>query len=123
MDVGESIKRLRLENLLTQEQFGRIAGVSGMAVSQWECGRAVPRMGAIQRISDHFGIPKSAIMGDAIEYQYFTLSDDESREVFTDDERLLLELYRSLDETKRQIALYALRGMATGYFGDEKEDA
>ena len=113
MDVGESIRKLRLENLLTQEQFGRIAGVSAMAVSQWECGRAVPRMGAIQRLSDHFGVPKSTIMGDVVEYETFTLRDDESREIFTPDERELLELYRSLDRNGREMALCALRGMAS----------
>ena len=64
MDVRFGIRKLRETHDLTQEQFGAIAGVSSMAVSQWENGRAVPRMGAIQRLSDHFGVPKSEIMGD-----------------------------------------------------------
>ena len=59
MDIGSSIKELREKNGLTQEQLGHIASVSAMAVSQWENGRAVPRMGAIQKIADYFGIPKS----------------------------------------------------------------
>lgn len=33
-----------------------------MAVSQWENGRAVPRMGAVQRIADHFGVSKGAVI-------------------------------------------------------------
>lgn len=64
MDVAASIKKLREEHDLTQEQLGEIAGVSSMAVSQWENGRAVPRMGSIQRMADYFGVPKSVIMGD-----------------------------------------------------------
>lgn len=67
MDVGASIKKLRESHDMTQEQLGVVAGVSSMAVSQWENGRAVPRMGSIQRMSDYFGIPKSTIMGDAAE--------------------------------------------------------
>lgn len=62
MDIGENIRRIRIERGLTQEEFGEIAGVSSMAVSQWENGRAVPRMGAVQRIADHFGISKSAVI-------------------------------------------------------------
>ena len=62
MDIGENIRRIRIEHGLTQEEFGEIAGVSSMAVSQWENGRAVPRMGAVQRIADHFGISKSAVI-------------------------------------------------------------
>jgi len=64
MDVAASIKKLREEHDLTQEQLGEIAGVSSMAVSQWENGRAVPRMGSIQRMADYFGVPKSVVMGD-----------------------------------------------------------
>ena len=66
MRVAESIRKLREANSLTQEQLGEIAGVSSMAVSQWENGRAVPRMGSIQRMADYFNVPKSAIMGDAV---------------------------------------------------------
>ncbi|MBC2888573.1 LexA family protein [Gordonibacter massiliensis (ex Traore et al. 2017)] len=62
MGLGENIKSLRAERGLTQEELGRIAGVSPMAVSQWENGRAVPRMGAVQRMADHFGISKSSII-------------------------------------------------------------
>lgn len=62
MTVGENIKRLREEHGMTQESFGKIADVSSMAVSQWENDRAVPRMGAIQRLSDYFEIPKSQII-------------------------------------------------------------
>ena len=52
MELGSNIKRLRVEHCLTQGELGKIAGVSPMAVSQWENGRAVPRMGAIQRMAD-----------------------------------------------------------------------
>lgn len=62
MTVGDNIRRIRVLNNLTQEEFGKIADVSAMAVSQWENNRAVPRMGAVQRISDHFGISKSSII-------------------------------------------------------------
>ena len=64
MNVATSIRKLREDHDMTQEQLGEVAGVSSMAVSQWENGRAVPRMGSIQRMADFFGVPKSIIMGD-----------------------------------------------------------
>lgn len=64
MTIGFNIKKIREANNLTQEEFGKIAGVSSMAVSQWENERAVPRMGAVQMISDYFGIPKGRIIDD-----------------------------------------------------------
>lgn len=62
MSIADNIRKLRTDHELTQEEFGKVAGVSSMAVSQWENGRAVPRMGAIQRISDHFHISKGELI-------------------------------------------------------------
>lgn len=62
MSIASNIKRIRDEYDLTQDELGQIAGVSSMAVSQWENGRAVPRMGAVQRIADHFGISKGQVI-------------------------------------------------------------
>ena len=68
MTIGENIRRIRLKAGLTQEEFGKIAGVSGMAVSQWENGRAVPRMGAVERIASSLRIPKASIIDESVAY-------------------------------------------------------
>ena len=64
MSIAANIKNLRERFGLTQEQLGEIAGATDKAVSTWEKGKAVPRMGAIQRMADHFGISKSDIIED-----------------------------------------------------------
>lgn len=64
MSIAENIKALREQHGLTQQQLGEIAGVSDKAVSTWETGANVPRMGAIQRMADHFGLSKSDIIED-----------------------------------------------------------
>lgn len=64
MSIGSNIRRIRNAHGLTQDEFGKIADVSAMAVSQWENNRAVPRMGAVQAIADHFGINKGEIIDD-----------------------------------------------------------
>lgn len=66
MGIGDNIRRIRREHDMTQEEFGEVAGVSSMAVSQWENGRAVPRMGAVQRIADHFGVSKGDIIDEDV---------------------------------------------------------
>ena len=66
MTIGKNIRRIRSKAGLTQEEFGKIAGVSGMAVSQWENGRAVPRMGAVERIANALRIPKASIIDEAV---------------------------------------------------------
>ena len=66
MSIGDNIKRLREEHNLTQEDIGKIAGVSYQAVSSWERGEREPRMGAIERLATHFGIRKSDIIEDPV---------------------------------------------------------
>lgn len=62
MTIAKNIKRLREIHGLSQRDLALIANVSDKAVSTWENGTKLPRMGAIQRIADHFGIFKSDII-------------------------------------------------------------
>ena len=64
MGIRENIIELRKMYDITQEELAKIADVSRGAVSQWEGGFSEPRMGAIQKIADHFGLYKSNIIED-----------------------------------------------------------
>ena len=64
MPIGENIKRLRIMHCLSQKELARIAGVSDKAVSTWENGTKEPRMGAVQKIADYFGLKKSNLIED-----------------------------------------------------------
>lgn len=62
MSIASNIKTLRNIYKLSQKELAIIAGVTDKAVSSWEVGAKEPRMGNIQKIADHFGLPKSAII-------------------------------------------------------------
>lgn len=64
MELSEKIRNLRKEYGLTQTQLGEIAGVSDKAVSTWENGTKIPRMGCIAKICNHFNIKPSALLDD-----------------------------------------------------------
>ena len=64
MSIAQNIKMLRGAYNLSQKDIGSIAGVSDKAVSTWESGIKEPRMGALQKLADHFGILKSNIIED-----------------------------------------------------------
>ena len=75
MGISENIKLLREQYGLSQKELGQIAGVSDKAVSTWEQGIKEPRMGAIQKIADHFGIQNSNIIEDnGLQSQSVTLT-------------------------------------------------
>lgn len=65
MGIKENIKRIREIYGLTQQDLADIAGVTNKAVSSWESGLAEPRMGAIERIANRFGLQKSNIIEDS----------------------------------------------------------
>ena len=65
MSIGQNIKRLRESHGMNQAELAEIAGVTDKAVSTWENDLKIPRMGAIQRIADYFGLLKSDIIEDS----------------------------------------------------------
>lgn len=65
MSIGQNIRRLRESKGMNQAELAEIAGVTDKAVSTWENDLKIPRMGAIQRIADYFGLRKSDIIEDS----------------------------------------------------------
>lgn len=106
MSIADNIKRLRESHGLNQAEFGAIAGVSDKAVSTWEKGIKAPRMGAIQKISDYFGIPKSEIVDDeptSIKMDDFTYALQNEAKTLTDmDKQILLSMAKQLNEARQK---------------------
>lgn len=95
MGISENIKLLREQYGLSQKELGQIAGVSDKAVSTWEQGIKEPRMGAIQKIADHFGIQKSNIIEDnGLQSQSVPLTPQEETHI---------KKYRQLSDVRRYV--------------------
>ncbi len=60
--VSENVQKLINEYNLTHAKLAKIADVSVSTVGKWVLKKATPRMGAVQKISDHFNIPKAYIL-------------------------------------------------------------
>lgn len=104
MGISENIKLLREQYGLSQKELGQIAGVSDKAVSTWEQGIKEPRMGAIQKIADHFGIQKSNIIEDnGLQSQSVPLTPRDERQIAADLEKMLADL-----DSKNSMAAMAL---------------
>ena len=106
MSISKNIKLLREKYRLSQKDLAAIAGVSDKAVSTWERGLKEPRMGAIQKIADHFGIKKSNLIEDG-GIQSITLASKSSIE-FTQDEVEIIKKYRRLTPEGKKTVLTIL---------------
>lgn len=116
MGVKENIIRLRKLTGVTQEELGKIAGVSRSAVSLWEIGDSEPRMGSVQSMADYFHIRKANIIEDggmdnmsisASGVLYETRNDG----VLTDEEREMVEIMRSLDDYEHMVLMKVARSL------------
>ncbi|MDE6833017.1 MAG: helix-turn-helix domain-containing protein [Ruminococcus sp.] len=56
MNIGKSIKQIRTENNMSQEDFAEIFFVTRQTVSNWENGKSYPDLNTIVKISDIFGV-------------------------------------------------------------------
>lgn len=92
MGIKENIKLLREKYNLSQKDLALIAGVSDKAVSTWESGAKEPRMGAIQKIADHFGLKKSNIIEDDGLAPDIPLTPRDERQIAADLEKMLADL-------------------------------
>lgn len=60
--TGATIKRLRLEKGLTQEQLATIAQLSQPTLSQYESGRVTPSLQAAKRIARALGVSLDSLI-------------------------------------------------------------
>ena len=105
--IGENIRRLREDAGLSMNQLAQMIGKSRSSISQYEQGKVIPRMGAIEDMARVLGVDKMEILDDRIEYYAMTMKPTEADE--------LLRLYRSMtDEGRQQLMIYA-RGLAATY--------
>lgn len=60
--LASNLQKLMDRESITQKDIAVIAGVSQQSVSNWLAGKLMPRMGAIEKIAECFGIAKSDLL-------------------------------------------------------------
>ena len=67
MSIGTTIKRLRREKDITQEQLAEYLGITSRAISQWECDRTAPDISLLPALCHVFGVSSDLLLGIDIE--------------------------------------------------------
>ena len=129
MSIGTTIKKLRRDRNITQEQLAELLGVSTNAVSQWECDKTAPDISHLPVLANIFEVSADILLEIDIakskkqsEIKEFTSKYAELHSQGKTEERL--NLCRSMqkkypnDETVRY---YLMRVLQNGYI-DESFD-
>ncbi len=63
MSIGSTIKRLRREKEITQEQLAEYLGITSRAISQWECDRTAPDISQLPALCHIFDVSSDVLLG------------------------------------------------------------
>lgn len=67
MSIGSTIKRLRREKDITQEQLAEYLGITSRAISQWECDKTAPDISLLPALCHVFDVTADVLLGIDIE--------------------------------------------------------
>lgn len=98
------ISEARKARGFTQEQLALEVGTTQQTIQRWESGQTDPKASDVARISNALGITVSFIMG---------VDNEQESAPLTDDERELIELFRTLPPKGKHAVLVGLRDFAT----------
>ena len=102
-NIGENIRQLRKLAGMTQAQLADEIGRTRAAISQYESGMIIPRMGVIEDLARALRVSASSLIGEAEISSNSSLASDESE---------LLRLYRQMGTDQRFILLSTARTFA-----------
>ena len=60
--IGKYLRDLRRRRGMSQKELALALGVSKQTISNWEVGRKVPRMKAVEKIANIFGVSRNSIL-------------------------------------------------------------
>ena len=63
MEFGETLKRLRKRNNISQDELARELNVKQYVISSWEIGRSEPNIKQIIFLSTYFNVPTDYLLG------------------------------------------------------------
>lgn len=61
--IGENLRKLRIDNELTQEKLAEVFGVSAQAISRWENNSTYPDITMLPSIANYYNVSIDEIMG------------------------------------------------------------
>lgn len=67
MSIGATIKKLRRQRDMTQEQLAEFLGITANAVSQWECDRTTPDISQLPALANIFRVSADVLLGIDVE--------------------------------------------------------
>ena len=76
MDFAKKLAELRKERNMTQEDLGRVVGISTAAISKWENENAIPDIYMLMELADYFNVSTDELLGRNLRKKKVAIADD-----------------------------------------------
>ena len=112
MNIGDKIKKARLEKGYTQEELGNLIGVQKSAVAKYEKGRVVNiKRSVLAKISKVLDIPPVELVSD-IEEKPAEMAERHFEMIMDEDLAEIFEEFKTLDATKKKLVKDLVHSLA-----------
>lgn len=104
MTMAETIRMLRTQRGVTQEELGNIIGVQKSAIRKYESGLVenIPRS-SIKKMADFFGVSPSYLMG------WDEPKEAPGEDTLSEGEKMLIDLFRQIPPDQQAVVLAMIR--------------
>ena len=103
MEIGKCIKRLRLENDMTQKELARKLGLTSKMISFYENAERIPPLDIVLKLVSIFNVSSDYLLGIA---NNKTVSNYDFTKL-PDGSNILLETYKELDIIHQRTLLHS----------------
>ena len=112
MNIGEKIKKARMEKGYTQEELGNLIGVQKSAVNKYEKGRVVNiKRSVLAKISKVLDIPPVELVSD-IEEKPVEMAERHFEMIMDEDLNEIFEEFKSLDDKNKKLVKNLIHSLA-----------
>ena len=110
--LGNILKKLRKEKGITQEELGKILGVTTSMVGMYETNARKPSYEVLLKMADYFGVSTDYLLGKS--------SDQKEGEMET-EMQLIQKAHKKMDAKKRKKMMDILKLTFEELFNEEEE--
>lgn len=109
---ASNLNRLMASHRKSRKDLSDALGISYFTITAWANGTKYPRMDKVEMLANYFGVRKSELIEETavspVDLQLFGGSEPQSP-ALTEDEELLLELFRQFSEGEQKMYIEVLR--------------
>ena len=128
MTIAESLKKIRKQYKLNQEDVARLIGVSRSGYAYYETGKTLPSIEALEKLSAVYRTSIDVIIGNQVNYSggmadasYVAEGKRDPLMFMQKDEQTLVMVYRLLDEKEKEAFMKTAEQMLENKNAQDKQ--